>query len=75
MNIDQIGILIVIVLIVCGWRESDEPRFPAPWSAELQPNYHVVRDANRQQLAYVYYENEPGRRCATKTLSKSISEN
>jgi hypothetical protein len=31
-------------------------RFPAPWSAEVQPNYYVVRDANKQQLAYVYYE-------------------
>jgi hypothetical protein len=30
-----------------------------PWSAELQPNYYVVRDANKQQLAYVYFENEP----------------
>jgi len=45
-------------------------RFPAPWSAELQPNYYVVRDANRQQLAYVYFENEPGRRSAAKLLSK-----
>src|SRR5262249_50005602 len=35
-------------------------RFPPPWSAELQPNYYVVRDANKQQLAYVYFENEPG---------------
>src|SRR5262249_30974497 len=26
------------------------------WSAEVQPNYYVVRDANRQQLAYVYYD-------------------
>jgi hypothetical protein len=31
-------------------------RFPPPWSAEVQPNYYVVRDANGQQLAYVYYE-------------------
>ena len=45
-------------------------RFPPPWSAELQPYYYVVRDANRQQLAYVYYENEPGRRSAAKLLSK-----
>ena len=41
-------------------------RFPGPWSAELQPNYFVVRDANGQQL----YENEPGRRSAAKLLSK-----
>jgi hypothetical protein len=29
-----------------------------------------VRDANKQQLAYVYFENEPGRRSAAKLLSK-----
>jgi hypothetical protein len=34
------------------------------------PNCFIVRDANRQQLAYVYYENEPGRRSAAKLLSK-----
>jgi len=34
-------------------------RFPPPWSAEVQPNHYVVHDANRQQLAYVNYENEP----------------
>jgi hypothetical protein len=45
-------------------------RFPPPWSAELQPNHYVVRDANEQQLAYVYYENEPGRRSAAKLLTK-----
>jgi len=36
-------------------------RFPPPWSAELQPNYYVVRDANKQQLAYVYF-GDPGYR-------------
>jgi len=44
--------------------------YPPPWSAELQANHYVVRDANKQQLAYVYYENEPGRRSAAKLLSK-----
>jgi len=33
-----------------------ERRFPPPWSAELQPNHYVVRDANKQQLAYAYYD-------------------
>jgi hypothetical protein len=47
-----------------------ERRFPPPWSAELQPNYYVVRDANKQQLAYVYYENKPGRRSAAKLLTR-----
>ena len=30
----------------------------------------MVRDAYKQQLAYVYYENEPGRRLAAKLLTK-----
>jgi hypothetical protein len=49
---------------------SSPRRFPPPWSAELQPNYYVVRDADGQQIAYVYYENEPGRRSAAKLLTK-----
>jgi hypothetical protein len=47
-------------------KKPSATRFPAPWSAELQPNYYVVRDADGQQLAYVYYESEPGRRSAAK---------
>jgi hypothetical protein len=45
-------------------------RFPAPWSAEVTPNCFIVRDADEQQLAYVYYESEPGRRSAVKLLTK-----
>jgi len=30
-----------------------------------------VRDANKQQLAYVYFENEPGRHSAAKLLTKA----
>jgi len=44
-------------------------RFPAPWSAEPQPNYYVVRDADGQQIAYVYYSNDPDRRSAAKLLT------
>jgi hypothetical protein len=29
-----------------------------------------MRDHNRQALAYVYFEDEPGRRSAAKLLSK-----
>jgi hypothetical protein len=47
-----------------------ERRFPAPWSAELQPNYYVVRDADGQQIAYIYYSNDPDRRSAAKLLTK-----
>src|SRR5262249_57091350 len=45
-------------------------RSPPPWSAEVTPNCFIVRDANGQQLAYVYYECEPGRRSAAKLLSE-----
>ena len=45
-------------------------RFPPPWSVEEQPGYFIVRDANAQQLAYVYFESEPGRQSAAKLLSK-----
>ena len=45
-------------------------RFPPPWTAEITPNCFIVRDANGQQLAYIYYECEPGRRSAAKLLSE-----
>jgi hypothetical protein len=30
----------------------------------------IVRDNNGQQLAYIYFEKEPGRRSSAKLLSK-----
>jgi hypothetical protein len=45
-------------------------RFPQPWSVEEQPACFCVRDHNGQALAYVYFEDEPGRRSAAKLLSK-----
>jgi len=45
-------------------------RFPSPWTAEVTPNCLVVRDGNGQQIAYVYYESEPGRRSAAKLLTR-----
>ncbi len=37
-------------------------RFPPPWSVEDIGACFVVKDGNEQKLAYVYYEEEPGRR-------------
>jgi hypothetical protein len=48
----------------------DAARFPPPWSVEEQDACFVVRDQNGQQLAYVFFEDEPGRRSAAKLLSK-----
>ena len=45
-------------------------RFPPPWSVEQQEACFVVRDANGQQLAYVYFEDEPSRRPAAKLLTR-----
>jgi hypothetical protein len=45
-------------------------RFPPPWSVEEQPACFVVRDHNGQQLAYVYFEHESGRRSAAKLLAR-----
>ncbi|HVI11555.1 MAG TPA: hypothetical protein VM822_01665 [Pseudolabrys sp.] len=47
-----------------------ERRFPPPWSVEEQEACFVVRDHNGQQLAYNYFEDEPGRRSAAKLLTK-----
>jgi hypothetical protein len=41
---------------------SPERRFPPPWSVEEPDACFVVRDHSGQQLSYVYFENEPGRR-------------
>jgi hypothetical protein len=50
---------------------TPERRFPPPWSIEeLNDACFVVRDHNGQQLAYVYFEDEPGRRSAGKLLTK-----
>jgi hypothetical protein len=43
---------------------------PPRWSAEETDACLIVRDANRQALAYVYCEDEPGRRAAAKLLTR-----
>jgi hypothetical protein len=45
-------------------------RFPPPWSIEELEACFVVKDSARQKLAFVYYEEEPGRRLAAKLLTK-----
>jgi len=44
--------------------------FPPPWTVEELDACFVVRDHNGQKLAYVYFEDEPGRRSVAKLLSK-----
>jgi hypothetical protein len=44
--------------------------FPPPWAVEEQSACFVVRDHNGQQLAYVYFEDDPRRRSAAKLLTR-----
>jgi hypothetical protein len=39
-------------------------RFPPPWSVERSEACFIVRDHGGRGLAYVYFEEEPGRRAA-----------
>jgi hypothetical protein len=41
---------------------ADARRFPPPWSVDEPEACFVVKDGAGQKLAYVYYEEEPGRR-------------
>jgi hypothetical protein len=45
-------------------------RFPIPWTIEETDACFVVRDAGGQALAYVYFEDEPGRRSAASLLTR-----
>jgi hypothetical protein len=43
-------------------------RFPPPWTVEDIDAAFVVKDSAGQKLAYVYFEEEPGRRSTAKLL-------
>jgi hypothetical protein len=46
-------------------------RFPPPWSIEEHNDAcFIVKDATGNALAYVYFEEEPGRRAAAKLLTR-----
>jgi hypothetical protein len=45
-------------------------RFPPLWTVAAIGAAFVVKDGSGQKLGYFYYEEEPGRRSATKMLTK-----
>jgi hypothetical protein len=45
-------------------------RFPPPWSVEELDACFIVKDAHDQKLAYVYFEDEPGRRSSANRLTR-----
>jgi hypothetical protein len=44
-------------------------RFPPPWMIEERQSCFIVKDGNGQALAYVYFEEEPGRRSMANLMS------
>jgi hypothetical protein len=45
-------------------------RFPPPWSIDERTESFVVKDANGQQLAYIYFEDEPQRAMSMRRISR-----
>jgi hypothetical protein len=45
-------------------------RFPLPWTIRENPESFVVQDASGQALAFIYFEDEKGRRETMKRLTK-----
>src|SRR5271168_730022 len=46
-------------------------RFPPPWSIEEHNQAcFIVKDSDGQALAYVYFEEQPGRRASAKLLTR-----
>ncbi len=54
-------------------------RFPPPWSVQELNACFIVTDSAGQKSAFVYFEDEPGRRSAAKLLTQDgarrIAEN
>ena len=57
---------------ICYHRAMPSPRcFPPPWSIEeYGRKCYIVRDRDKQALAYVYYDSESGRRSSAKLLTR-----
>jgi hypothetical protein len=45
-------------------------RFPPPWRADRTPHGYVVRDANGQELAYVYSRDNEAEALQATVLTK-----
>ena len=54
--------------------EAQPHRFPPPWSVRELEACFVVSDANGEKVAYVYFEEDPGRRSAAKLPTKAEAQ-
>jgi hypothetical protein len=66
---------LTLMQIKMGCSQVPERRFPPPWSVDdpdmkLGQDCYIVRDANGHALAYVYFEDEPGRRSAAHLMAR-----
>jgi hypothetical protein len=50
--------------------EMTRRRFPPPWTVEETQPCFIVRDGGGQALAFVYFEEDPGRRDAASLLTR-----
>ena len=53
-----------------GILDTSTRRFTPPWSVEETMACFVVKDHRGQKLAYVYFEEEPGRQSAASQLTR-----
>jgi hypothetical protein len=49
-------------------------RFPPPWSIEERQESFIVKDANSQHLAYLYFEDEPQRHMSMKRVARDEAQ-
>jgi hypothetical protein len=60
---------------ICYYRAMPSPRLlPPPWSIEERQESFIVKDANGQQIFYLYFEDEPQRQMSMKRLSERLRD-
>jgi hypothetical protein len=70
-SIDRRAVVRLRGAAICYHRAMPSPRrFPPPWSIEERQESFIVKDANGQQIAYLYFEDEPQRQMSMKRLSR-----
>ena len=58
-----------------AWLRRQTRSSPPPWSVERSDACFIVRDHGGQALAYVYFEEEPGRRAAAHLCLVPLTRN
>ena len=51
---------------------AERRRFPPPWTVEETDACFIVKDRGGLSLAYVYFEEEPGRRASLATFGPRV---